>query len=92
MLSVLIPFLLIFPFVFNDVGSGIVTYLPDRAGQLIVQQDPQGPIGPWTSLGVTALWAAAALLAGWFAIQPPGRLTAPQRRQRDRAPTPNRVG
>jgi ABC-type transport system involved in multi-copper enzyme maturation permease subunit len=67
-LSVLIPFLLIFPFVFNDVGSGIITYLPDRAGQLIVQQDPQGEIGPWNSLGVTALWAAAALLAGWFAF------------------------
>jgi ABC-type transport system involved in multi-copper enzyme maturation permease subunit len=67
-LSVLIPFLLIFPFVFNDVGSGIITYLPDQAGQLIVQQDPQGQIGPWVSLGVTALWAAATLLAGWFAF------------------------
>jgi len=67
-LSLLIPFLLIVPFVFNDVASGVVNYLPDRAAQLLVQQDPSGPIGPWSALGVTALWATAALLAGWFAL------------------------
>jgi hypothetical protein len=45
-----------------------IDYLPDRAGQLLVQQNPPGPIVPWSALGVTALWAMAALLAGWFAI------------------------
>lgn len=66
-LSVLIPFILIFPFVFND-AAGVVEYLPDAAGQLLVQQLPQGPIGPWASLAVTAGWAAAALLAGWISV------------------------
>lgn len=66
-LSVLIPFILIFPFVFNDL-AGVVEYLPDAAGRLLVRQFPQGPIGVWTSLAVTAAWAAAALLAGWIAI------------------------
>ena len=67
-LGLLVPFLLIVPFVFHDAASGIIDYLPDRAGQLLVQQNPPGPIVPWSALGVTALWAMAALLAGWFAI------------------------
>jgi hypothetical protein len=67
-LSVLIPLLLLVPFVFTDLASGVGKYLPNTSGQLLAQQDPQGPIGPWAGLGVTALWAGAALLAGWFAV------------------------
>ena len=67
-LGVLIPFLLLVPFIFTDLASGVGKYLPNRAGQLLAQQDPQGPIGPWAGLGVTALWVGAAVLAGWFAI------------------------
>jgi hypothetical protein len=66
--AVLIPFLLLVPFIFTDLASGVGKYLPNRAGQLLAQQDPQGPIGPWAGLGVTALWVGAAVLAGWFAI------------------------
>jgi ABC-2 type transport system permease protein len=67
-LSLLIPLLLIIPFIFVDFASGIGGYLPNRAGQLIVQQYPRGPIGPWTAVGVTALWACAAVLAGGVSI------------------------
>lgn len=67
-LSLLIPLLLVVPFIFTDLASGIGNYLPDRAGRLIIQQYPDGPIEPWTGLVVTALWTCAALLAGWFAM------------------------
>ena len=67
-LSVLIPLLLLVPFIFTDFASGVGSYLPNQAGQLVVQQYPQGPVGPWAGLGVTALWACAAVLAGWVAV------------------------
>jgi hypothetical protein len=67
-LSLLIPLLLIVPFIFTDFASGIGSYLPNRAGQLIIQQYPDDLIGPWTALVVTTLWACAALLAGWIAV------------------------
>ncbi|WP_274555603.1 ABC transporter permease [Streptomyces spiramyceticus] len=68
-LSLLIPFILIVPFVIGSVAKGVVEYLPDRAGQLVLQQYPQGALGPWTGLAVTAAWAAAAVLAGWWALR-----------------------
>jgi len=67
-LSLLIPLLLIVPFIFTDFASGTMSYLPNRAGQLLIRQYPDGPIGPWAGLGVTALWTCAALLAGWYAV------------------------
>ncbi|MGW0413000.1 ABC transporter permease subunit [Streptomyces collinus] len=63
-LSVLIPFLLIVSFVVGDMSSGVADLLPDRAGQVVLHSAWDGALGPWTGLGVTALWAAAALLAG----------------------------
>lgn len=68
-LSLLIPFILIVSFVVGDVAGGIAAYLPDRAGQQVLHRDPVGDVGPWTGLAVTALWAAAALLAGWQAVR-----------------------
>ncbi|MFD5903261.1 ABC transporter permease [Streptomyces microflavus] len=67
-LSLLIPLLLIVPFVFVGIAAAAVDYLPDRAGQLVLHQNPEGPLGPWSGLAVTAAWAAAALLAGWWAV------------------------
>ncbi|MFF5426913.1 MULTISPECIES: ABC transporter permease [unclassified Streptomyces] len=67
-MSLLIPFLLMVSFVIGDVSAGVADYLPDRAGRQILHQDPVGGLGPWAGLGVTALWAAAALLAGWWAV------------------------
>ncbi|MFF1834551.1 ABC transporter permease [Streptomyces sp. NPDC058231] len=68
-LSLLIPFILIVSFVVGDVASGAAKYLPDRAGQLVLHQHPEGSPGPWAGLAVTAAWAAAALFAGWWAIR-----------------------
>ncbi|MEU0357986.1 ABC transporter permease [Streptomyces cyaneofuscatus] len=68
-LSLLIPFLLIVPFVFTDIATAVAQYLPDRAGQLVIHQNPEGSLGPWSGLAVTAAWAAVALLAGWWAVR-----------------------
>ncbi|BBJ42608.1 ABC transporter [Streptomyces antimycoticus] len=67
-LSLLIPFILIVSFVVGDIAEGAAAYLPDRAGQQVLHQHPTGDLGPWTGLAVTALWATAALLAGWRAV------------------------
>ncbi|MFF2330851.1 MULTISPECIES: ABC transporter permease [unclassified Streptomyces] len=68
-LSLLIPFILIVSFVVGDVAGGAAQYLPDRAGQLVLHQNPEGSLGPWGGLAVAAAWAATALLAGWWAIR-----------------------
>ncbi|MGW6897753.1 ABC transporter permease [Streptomyces sp. NBC_01727] len=68
-LSLLIPFILIVSFVVGDIAGGVAQYLPDRAGQLVLQQNPEGSLGPWTGLAVTAAWASAALLTGWWAMR-----------------------
>ncbi|MEU3215756.1 ABC transporter permease [Streptomyces sp. NPDC006971] len=68
-LSLLIPFILIVSFVVGDIAGGAAQYLPDRAGQLVLHQNPEGSLGPWGGLAVTAAWTAAALLAGWWAIR-----------------------
>lgn len=68
-LSVLIPFTLIVPFVLGDMAGGAAQFLPDRAGQQILHEAPDGMLGPWSGLGVTALWAAASLAAGWWAVR-----------------------
>lgn len=68
-LSLLIPFILIVSFVIGDIAGGAAQYLPDRAGQLVLHQNPEGSLGPWAGLAVTAAWAGAALLAGWWAVR-----------------------
>lgn len=67
-LSLLIPFILIVSFVVGGIAEGAAAYLPDRAGQQILHRDPAGGLGPWAGLAVTALWAAAALVAGWWVM------------------------
>ncbi|MET8111028.1 ABC transporter permease [Streptomyces prasinus] len=68
-LSLLIPFILIVSFVIGDAAGTAVEFMPDRAGQVILQQAYDGPLGPWSGLGVTALWAATALLAGAWRLR-----------------------
>ncbi|MEU9032516.1 ABC transporter permease [Streptomyces sp. NPDC048383] len=68
-MSLLVPFLLILPFVVGQVVGGGVEFLPDRAGQLVMRTEAPGTLGPWTGLGVTAIWAVAALTVGWFAVR-----------------------
>ncbi|WP_329245230.1 ABC transporter permease [Streptomyces sp. NBC_01478] len=68
-LSIVIPFLLIVSFVVGDASSDIADLLPDRAGQVALHATWDGAMGPWTGLGVTALWAAAALAAGAWSVR-----------------------
>ncbi|MEU8957848.1 ABC transporter permease [Streptomyces sp. NPDC048518] len=68
-LSILIPFTLIVSFVVGDVTSGVAGFLPDKAGQQVLHETTAGALGPWSGLAVSAAWAAAALLAGWWAVR-----------------------
>ena len=68
-LSTLIPFLLIVSFVVGDASSDLADLLPDRAGQVALHETWTGAMGPWTGLGVTALWTAAALAAGTWSVR-----------------------
>ncbi|MFF5439485.1 ABC transporter permease [Streptomyces achromogenes] len=68
-LSVLIPFLLIVSFVIGDLSGSVADFLPDRAGQVALHSAWDGALGPWSGLGVTALWTAAALAAGAWRVR-----------------------
>ncbi|MFB7558901.1 ABC transporter permease [Streptomyces brevispora] len=68
-LSLLIPFILIVSFVVGDIAGTAADYLPDRAGQMVLHQNPEGSLGPWAGLAVTAAWAAVTLLAAGWALR-----------------------
>ena len=68
-LSLIIPFILVVSFVIGDAAGTAVDFLPDRAGQSVLYESPDGTLGPWTGLGVTALWTAAAVAAGAWSIR-----------------------
>ncbi|GGL87617.1 ABC transporter [Streptomyces fumigatiscleroticus] len=68
-LSVLIPFILVVSFVIGDATGGATDFLPDKAGQVVLYHRHDGALGPWTGLAVTALWTAAALLAGAWRLR-----------------------
>ncbi|MET7943863.1 ABC transporter permease [Streptomyces sp. NPDC005302] len=68
-LSILIPFLLTVSFVVGGASGSVADLLPDRAGQLVLHRTQDGTLGPWTGLGVTALWTAAALGAGSWSVR-----------------------
>ncbi|CAL9644303.1 hypothetical protein SUDANB105_06433 [Streptomyces sp. enrichment culture] len=68
-LSILVPFLLVVSFVIGTATGGLPEYLPDRAGQVVFHADPDGSLGPWTGLAVTALWTAAVVAAGAWSVR-----------------------
>ncbi|MEU7470623.1 ABC transporter permease [Streptomyces sp. NPDC044984] len=68
-LSVLIPFILVVSFVIGDAVGTVTDFLPDRAGQVVLHETHDGTLGPWPGLAVTALWTAAALLAGAWSLR-----------------------
>ncbi|MFJ4623392.1 ABC transporter permease [Streptomyces sp. NPDC088812] len=68
-LSLLIPFLIVVSFVIGDVAGAATDFLPDKAGQVVLYETHDGSLGPWSGLGVTALWTAAALLAGAWSVR-----------------------
>ncbi|CAM5679114.1 ABC transporter permease OS=Streptomyces tendae OX=1932 GN=GUR47_29860 PE=4 SV=1 [Streptomyces tendae] len=68
-LSTLVPLILVVSFVIGDAAGTPPTYLPGRAGQIALYRTYDGTLGPWTGLAVTALWAAVALLAGFWRLR-----------------------
>ncbi|GGZ80903.1 ABC transporter [Streptomyces subrutilus] len=68
-MGLLIPFVLIVPFVVGKVVGGAGRFMPDRAGQAVMRLNAEGSLGPWEGLAVTALWSVAALVAGWIAMR-----------------------
>ncbi|MET8684409.1 ABC transporter permease [Streptomyces sp. NPDC004732] len=68
-LSILIPFTLIVSFVVGDVADGAAGFLPDKAGQQVLHENPTGSVGPLSGLAVSAAWTAVVLLAGWWAVR-----------------------
>ncbi|MFD3539826.1 ABC transporter permease [Streptomyces sp. NPDC058662] len=68
--SILVPFVLLVSFVISGVAAGAGQFTPDKAGQMVMRsEDTGGVLGPWTGIGVAALWAAAAVFGGWLAIR-----------------------
>ncbi|MEU7580935.1 ABC transporter permease [Streptomyces sp. NPDC041068] len=68
-LSILIPFILVVSMVLGEASGSAADYLPDRAGQQVLYADPPSDLAPLTGLGVTALWAGAAVLTGWWSLR-----------------------
>ncbi|MFD7701831.1 ABC transporter permease [Streptomyces caelestis] len=68
-LSTLVPFILVVSFVIGDAAGPAAGFLPDQAGQIVLHQEHGGTLGPWTGLTVTALWAVAALVAGFWRLR-----------------------
>ncbi|MEU1319300.1 ABC transporter permease [Streptomyces tibetensis] len=68
-LSLLVPFILVVSFVIGDATGTVADFLPDKAGQLVLRETYEGTLGPWSGLGVTGLWTAAALLAGAWSVR-----------------------
>ncbi|MFH7599602.1 ABC transporter permease [Streptomyces racemochromogenes] len=68
-LSLLIPFVLMVSFIVGAATGGPAEFLPDRAGQLVMHGQADGRLGPWSGLGVLALWTGASLTGGWLAVR-----------------------
>lgn len=68
-LSLLIPFVLLVPFVLGSASDGAARFLPDRAGWMVMRMEPHDGLGPWTGTGVLALWALVAVTGGWLAVR-----------------------
>jgi ABC-type transport system involved in multi-copper enzyme maturation permease subunit len=72
-LGILMPFFFLVSPILSSVPKvkTAARYFPDQAGAAVtsVFQAPDAPYGPWTGLGVCALWTAAALLGGWLVLR-----------------------
>ncbi|MFR9724966.1 ABC transporter permease [Streptomyces sp. MS19] len=71
--GVLVPFFFLVSGILANVSATekIGRYLPDQAGQRIMQVVDTGdrPYGPWGGLGIMLLWVAAAVLAGYLVLR-----------------------
>ncbi|MDT3398376.1 ABC transporter permease [Streptomyces sp. B1866] len=73
-LGILMPFFFLVSNILGNVSATrkVGDYLPDQAGQRIMQVIPtedDAPYGPWGGLGIMALWVLAALAAGYATLR-----------------------
>ncbi|MFD9304996.1 ABC transporter permease [Streptomyces sp. NPDC060048] len=68
-LSLLIPFVLMVSFVLGAASEGVARFLPDRAGQMVMRMESPEGLGPWTGIGILALWALVAVVGGGLAVR-----------------------
>ncbi|MFH9662898.1 ABC transporter permease subunit [Streptomyces sp. NPDC017248] len=74
-LGILMPFFFLISNVLGNVDATkkIGRFLPDQAGSRIMQVVPRmgddTPYGPWTGLGIMALWVLAALAGGYVLLK-----------------------
>ncbi|MFH8365523.1 ABC transporter permease subunit [Streptomyces sp. NPDC018031] len=73
-LGVLMPFFFLVSNILGNVSATekVGDYLPDQAGQRIMQVVTAGddaPYGPWGGFAIMALWVAAALAAGYLLLR-----------------------
>ncbi|WP_372409643.1 ABC transporter permease [Streptomyces luteireticuli] len=73
-LGILMPFFFLISSILATVSATekIAEYLPDKAGQKVMQvvlTDDKAPYGPWGGLGIMVLWVVAALAGGYLVIK-----------------------
>ncbi|MFI9719334.1 ABC transporter permease [Streptomyces sp. NPDC052396] len=73
-LGILMPFFFLISNILQGVSATrkVAEYLPDKAGQKVMQVVPSAestPYGPWGGLGIMVLWVAAALLGGYAVLK-----------------------
>ncbi|KNB50436.1 ABC transporter permease [Streptomyces caatingaensis] len=73
-LGILMPFFFLISNILATVSATekIAEYLPDKAGQKVMQvvlTDDTSPYGPWGGFGIMLLWVAAALAGGYAVLK-----------------------
>ncbi len=74
-LGILMPFFFLVSPILSAVPKvkTVARYFPDRAGQKIMQVVPSSDnhtsYGPWTGIGIMAIWVAVALIGGYAVLK-----------------------
>ncbi|MFI9205569.1 ABC transporter permease [Streptomyces sp. NPDC053048] len=73
-LGILMPFFFLVSAILGNVSATkkVGQYLPDQAGQKVMQVVTAGddkPYGPWGGFAIMALWVVAALLGGYVVLK-----------------------
>jgi len=72
-LGILVPFFFMVSSILEAIPGvrHVAQYLPDKAGQRILQIHAQNhdSFGPWTGIAITVGWVAASLLGAWLLLR-----------------------